>query len=270
MSDIQNKILEDDYDIISEWQNREHTREDEIKAVRDVFINHLGKSEEDVFEATTFVNDYATGEEITFKTCKDKYGKALTQKMLQATEGKKDLELETLQQIKEIHSGERLALKDEEPKAAVKGKPKVKYDKVDSQFVPMPFELLDNDDFKKQFKGLYLTYAFLRRYIIREPVKYDKLNLYENYFLKGELASSWAIGKLANELGCSPTTIGTHLKKLKKSGCIKVVKVPAKDAWDNQPHNIYVLGTHDVDGNKKYFIDNVFGMPPVPEGQGVQ
>jgi len=268
MSDIQNNITEEDEIFLG--ANREIPLEDILASMRHDF--HVqGMSDKEIFERTTVVTDSVTGDKTTFKACIDKYGKNLALELLKAEEGKKELEPETVQQLKEIHSDERLALKDEKPKAAVKGKPKVKNDKVNKQFVPMPFDLLNNDNFKKQFKGLYLTYAFLRRYIIREQVDWDTstLNLYEKHFLKGELASSWSIGNLAKHLGCSPTTIVTHIKKLKKSGCIKKISVPAKEAWDNQVHSIYVLGTHDGD-NEKFFIDDVFGMPLVPEGQGVQ
>lgn len=268
MRDISEVKSEEDEIFLGAYKD-EPPLEDILASLRDKFWIE-GMDDDEIFERTTIVIDYATGKKNTYKACKDKYGKALTQEMLQATEDKKELHPETIQQIKEIHSGERLALKNEEPKAAVKGKPKVKYDKVDKQFVPMPFELMNDPEFKKQFKGIYLTYAFLRRYIIRVPVKYDKLNLYEKQYLKGELASSWSIGEIANNFECSPNTIRKHIRELEKSGCIKVVKVPAKDAWDNQVHSIYILGTHDGDGNQKYFIDDVFGMPPVPEGQGVQ
>ena len=140
----------------------------------------------------------------------------------------------------------------------------------DKQYIRLWFENIDDPEFKKLFKGRYLTYAVLRRYIMRNHFKYDHLNLYENYFLKGKLASSCSIGWLATRFGSSPNTIRNHLNELRKIGCIKRDEVLPKEAWDNQFHYIYIFGVHDGDRNEKFFIDEVFGIPPIPDGQGVQ
>ena len=267
MSNVAINNIEED-EILNEWQ-REPSLEEILKSVRhDLHVQ--GKSENEIFELTTVVIDYATGEETTFKACKKKYGVEITKEILRAKQGKKELEPEILQQIEEIHSGARLALKDADQKASRKGKYNTNTNNRSKQFVPIPFELMDNPEFKKLFKGQYLTYAVLRRYIIRQPFKYDHLNLYENYFLKGQLASSCSIGWLANCFGCSSNTIRKHIRELKNIGCFKVVKIPSKQAWDGQKHHIYIFGTHDGDKNQKFFIDDVFGMPIMPHGQGVQ
>jgi len=181
----------------------------------------------------------------------------------------KELEPDVIQQIEDIHN-RTLAAKRTEKEASQTGKKFTPKTKRDELFVPLPFELLGNPEFRHFFKRSYLTYAFLRSYIIREPASFDKLNIYQNYFLKGKLASSWSIRKLAEYFDCSPTTIRDQLREMKDKGCFMVVPVPAQKAWDGQQHKIYVFGTHD--GNKKetYYIDKAFEMPEVPDGQVVQ
>jgi len=100
-------------------------------------------------------------------------------------------------------------------------------------------------------------YLYLRGYIVRKNYAGDKLNLYKTYFKKGRLASSVSIRELAAELGFSAKTVGTYLKKMAEDGVIKIEKVSARDAYDNQQHNVYVLGTHNFNHNEFYFAEEL-------------
>jgi len=268
MSNLQISKAEDD-DIFNDWQSREPTEEDILNAARGD-LRDRGLSEQEIWELTTIVIDHAEGSEITYKKCKGKYGENIAKELLQAKRGK-ELAPEILKRIEDIHNGALASNNQPSGKKARNGIKRIKQGKNKKQYVPMPFELIYDSEFRQFFKSKYLTYAFLRCYIVRGPMKNDPLNLYENYFLKGKLASSWTINKLASQLNYSPTTIIEHLKDLKRKGCLKVVPVPRKHTWDNQKHNIYILGTHEGNNkNPKYFIDDAFGLPSVPEGQEVQ
>ncbi len=257
-------------EVLNEWL-REPTDEEILESHKEDY-RLKGMSTREIKERTTAVIDYATGEETTFKACKDKYGEGITKDLLRAKRRINELEPEVKQQIEDIHRGAVIpvAIDTKGHKATRSDKKYVKKNKREDLWVPMPFGLIDNPEFRQFFKGQYLTYAYLRSYIIRQVAPFDHLKLYENYFLKGKLASSWSIGMLADRFDCSPNTIRKHIRRLKNKGCFNVVKVPTKQAWDGQKHNIYIFGTHDGNKKEKFYIDDVFGMPTMPHGQGVQ
>ena len=268
MSNVTIKTAEE-AEVLNEWL-REPTDEEILESHKEDY-RLKGMSTREIKERTTAVIDYATGEETTFKACKDKYGEGITKDLLRAKRRINKLAPEVIQQIEDIHSGTITAEKKSSNQISPKGKKVPKKSNRETQFVPIPFGLIDDQEFRQFFKGQYLTYAFLRSYIIRKPGPFDRLNLYEKYFLKGKLASSWSIGGLANRFDCSPNTIRKHIRRLRRCGCIKRTTVPPKEAWDNQKHHIYVFGTHDGNNeNQKFYIDDVFGTPAVPDGQGVQ
>jgi len=51
--------------------------------------------------------------------------------------------------------------------------------------------------------------------------------------------------------------VGTYLKKMAEDGVIKIEKVSARDAYDNQQHNVYIFGTHDFNQNEFYYADEL-------------
>ena len=214
MSDISISKAEE-AEILNEWV-REPTDEEILQASAEDF-RLKGMSPREIKERTTAVIDYATGEETTFKACKDKYGEKLAQDLLQVKKGIKELEPEVKQQIEDIHRGALAAKKKPDKEVSPKGKNVTKKSNRETQYVPMPFGLIDDQEFRQFFKGQHLTYAFLRSYIIRKPGPFDHLKLYENYFLKGKLASSWSIGTIADRFSCSPNTIRKHIGRLKNN-----------------------------------------------------
>ena len=127
------------------------------------------------------------------------------------------------------------------------------------QFIPIPFELFDNPDFRNSFmlKKRFRTYLYFRRQVIRGIKCNDPLDLHFNYWLSGELAASMPLEKIAKDLNLPKSTVNDHIRQLEKDGIITVDKIEASEAPDGKPHLVCILGTC-VNGQEKWFIDNVF------------
>jgi len=99
-------------------------------------------------------------------------------------------------------------------------------------------------------------YFYIRSYIVRGYMKSNKfLGLYENFFLKGLLASRWSQIDMAKHFNVSQQTISRWAKKLEKRGLIKIYKVYSA----GKIYNIYVLGTINLDNKKELlFFDEIF------------
>ena len=63
-------------EVLNEWL-REPTDEEILESHKEDY-RLKGMSTREIKERTTAVIDYATGEETTFKACKDKYGEGIT------------------------------------------------------------------------------------------------------------------------------------------------------------------------------------------------
>ena len=59
-------------------------------------------------------------------------------------------------------------------------------------------------------------------------------------------------------MALSPTTVRKYIKELKISGVVKIDKIKPHEAWDNQQHNVYILGTHKGKNDEFFFIDKVY------------
>ena len=127
------------------------------------------------------------------------------------------------------------------------------------QFIPIPFELFDNPDFRNRFmlKKRFRTYLYFRRQVIRGIKCNDPLDLYFNYWLSGELAASMPLEKIVKDLNLPKSTVNDHIRQLEKDGIITVDKIEASEAPDGKSHLVCILGTC-VNGQEKWFIDNVF------------
>ena len=70
-----------------------------------------------------------------------------------------------------------------------------------SQFIPFPFQALDNPIFKKNIcKSNKLgTYMWLARNVVRGKMNNDYMNIYENYYLNGKLAVCLTTGGSKNK-----------------------------------------------------------------------
>ena len=131
----------------------------------------------------------------------------------------------------------------------------------ENQFIPIPYKLLDNSAYRNEFlrKKRFITYYWLRRFIVRRKRKHfsDPVNLFQNYWMRGELASCLSLERISKDLNLSLSTARSHIKKLEEEGLIKVDRFDADETPDGKKHEIYILGTC-VDGIEQWFIDKVF------------
>jgi DNA-binding transcriptional ArsR family regulator len=129
----------------------------------------------------------------------------------------------------------------------------------DKQFIPVPFSLIDNPDFRNGLmtKRCFRTYLWLGRHVIRGRKPGDPCEVFFNYWINGELAVSMKLEKIAKDLSLSKSTVSDHIRQLEKEGIISVDKVPASEAPDGKFHLIFILGTC-VNGQERWFIDDVF------------
>ena len=127
------------------------------------------------------------------------------------------------------------------------------------QFIPVPFELLDNREFRNGYmtKKRFRTYLWLRRNVIRGRKENDPSNLYLDYWMMGKLATSITLDKLAKDLNLSRSTVSDHVNQLEQDGVIKIETLDACDTKDGRQHNVYVLGDCRKDGDV-WLIDQVF------------
>lgn len=102
----------------------------------------------------------------------------------------------------------------------------------------------------------YGLYIYLATYIVRGEMKSNKfLKLYENFYLKGMLASRWSQIDMAKHFNKSQQTISRWAKKLEKRGLIRIYKVRI----NGKLYSVYVLGTINLNtGNELLFCNKKF------------
>lgn len=131
----------------------------------------------------------------------------------------------------------------------------------EQQFSPIPHKLLDNPSYRNGFlrKKRSITYYWLRRFVIRGRREFypDPLNLYQVYWLRGELASCLSVKRMAEDLKMPASTIRSHIKQLEEQGVIKVDRYDADETSDGKKHEVYILG-NCLEGKENWFIDQVF------------
>jgi len=131
----------------------------------------------------------------------------------------------------------------------------------EDQFIPIPHKLLDNPSFRNGFlrKNRSITYYWLRRFVIRGRREFypDPLNLYQVYWLRGELASCLSIKRMAEDLKMPVSTIRSHINQLEAEGIIKVDRYEPDETLDGKKHEVYVLG-NCLEGKESWFIDQIF------------
>ena len=128
-----------------------------------------------------------------------------------------------------------------------------------SQFIPFPFQALDNPIFQKKYlrSNKLGTYMWLARNIIRGKMNNDYMNIYENYYQKGKLAVCITTRGFKTLIGTPKSTANDHINQLAEDGIIKTIKVPKSECYDNQERVICILGIHK-DGREHWFINDAF------------
>ena len=133
-----------------------------------------------------------------------------------------------------------------------------------SQFIPFPFQALDNPIFKKKYlrSNKLGTYMWLARNIVRGKMNNDYMNIYEKYYLNGKLAVCLTTRGFEKQIGTPKSTANDHINELAGDGIIKTIKVPKDECYDNQPRVICILGIHK-DGIEHWFINDAFEVSDV-------
>lgn len=131
----------------------------------------------------------------------------------------------------------------------------------DNQFVVTGFDMIENITYIKTMtssKGIEMTYQWLRRNIIRAPMRNKYANeVYNRFFLKGILATTINTDKFSKRLFISRNTLMKNLDILEKNGLIEKLDCDFKAHGEGQiAQKVYKLGTWktipDSDGEEHY------------------
>ena len=129
------------------------------------------------------------------------------------------------------------------------------------------FDLIDNDEFIAFLNsGIYGTYIYLRRHIIRGPM-YDphKSYVYDKYHSKGYLATTLGYRSLGKKFNTDRKVMKAHTTRLKELGVIKT-KLIQPPGLSQQ--TMFILGkwyenynplNNESRPDEMLFIDQVFG-----------
>ena len=199
----------------------------------------------------TMLYDPTDKEYRSYAICKKRYGEKMADKIFRAkTEGNGRISKEDYAELMRIaRNGKNLN--------HAKNKTATKEKSVPNSFIMLNHSTLRSPTVLKALRKTMMPYLYLRTYIVRKPFKGDKLNLHEKYFKKGKLASSVSIRKIASECGLNPKTIQSYLKQMSEAKIIQIEKISAREAYDNQQHNVFVCGTHDHHRKEHYFIEEL-------------
>jgi hypothetical protein len=198
----------------------------------------------------TMLYDPADKKHQSYSYCMRKYGKDLADKMLWAKNNNNG-------RLESSDYSAVLRIRNNAGKATPPKRNDKKTEKTDKQFIGLTLSLLRSENFRHKLRKGLMLYLYIRSAIVRKKFPGDRLNLSNRYYKKGNLAASISIRKLAKDLGLNTKTVHTYLKDLERNGAIKIDKIRAKDAYDNQIHCVYVLGTYSDKRNENYFVDRL-------------
>ena len=213
--------------------------------VKQLHENTLKRIEEE--QNSTMLYDPIERDYRTYAHCKKKYGQDLADKMLRAkneNNGRID---------KEDYAKLMNHIQHVEKQAA----PVLKPVTARVPFVMLDHAIIKTPKVRKVLKKSMMLYLHLRAYIVREKFAGDHLNLYERYFKKGKLAASVSTRKLAHDFEINKNTVSAYLHEMSEHKVIEIEKIHAADAYDNQLHNVYVLGHHNFSKTETYLIQKL-------------
>lgn len=111
------------------------------------------------------------------------------------------------------------------------------------QFVKTYFDLLDSEEFRREYKSKWLLYQYMKRFIVRKHFEGD-LGLYQRYWKEGYLAMTKSIKWLAEKFGMKgTTTIETWLEQLEADHAFETDEV---HVGKPKPQKVYIFGTHET------------------------
>lgn len=130
----------------------------------------------------------------------------------------------------------------------------------DNQFIVIGYNLLDHHEYRKimtSSKGIEMTYQYLRRHIIRAPMRNAyKREVFDRYYMNGVLAATSNEEELAESLFISRGTLRKNISILSENNLISVEKLETKFRGKTQnSQNVYILGRWlsemDLSGEEK-------------------
>ena len=128
---------------------------------------------------------------------------------------------------------------------------------IDGQFLALTDnKFFNNEDLMKKIANkLGLLLVLLRNKVDWD--KNEKLNLYQEYFVKRNLiVASISRPRLAEMFGREKRRITEWAKALEKDGIIKIERITCIDDDDNRKkYNVYILGEVNDDGSYTYYYE---------------
>lgn len=116
------------------------------------------------------------------------------------------------------------------------------------QFMMIGYDLITSEKMSKPNIRLYF---WLRRYVRKIKSDYDRMGIFDKYYAKGYLATSWRMETLARKLKASKSTIKSWLNELVRDGGVVIKK--EKNPVSGRRQNVYVLGEIDEKREVYYY-----------------
>ena len=128
---------------------------------------------------------------------------------------------------------------------------------INDQFLPLEYgKFFNNEELMKKIANkLGLLLVLLRHKVDWD--KNEKLNLYQEYFVKRKLiVASISRPRLAEMFGREKRRITEWAKALEKDGILKIERISCIDDDDNRKkYNVYILGEVNDDGGYTYYYE---------------
>ena len=128
---------------------------------------------------------------------------------------------------------------------------------INGQFLALPYEKSFNNE---ELMNKIANKTGLLLVLLKDIVDWNKnerLNLYQEYFLKRKLiVASISRHRLAEMFGREVRRITEWAKSLEKDGIIKIEQIPCMDDDDHRKkYNVYILGEVNDDGSYSFYYE---------------
>ena len=128
---------------------------------------------------------------------------------------------------------------------------------INGQFLALPYEKFFNNE---ELMNKIANKTGLLLVLLKDIVDWNKnerLNLYQEYFLKRKLiVASISRHRLAEMFGREVRRITEWAKSLEKDGIIKIEQIPCMDDDDHRKkYNVYILGEVNDDGSYTFYYE---------------
>ena len=128
---------------------------------------------------------------------------------------------------------------------------------INGQFLALPYEkFFNNEELMKKIANKTGLLLVLLKDIV-DWNKNERLNLYQEYFVKRKLiAASISRHRLAEMFGKEVRRITVWAKSLEKEGILKIEQISCMDDDDHRKkYNVYILGEVNDDGSYTFYYE---------------